>query len=425
MPPSPYRPAALAWQVFRGSEAISDRLITRHQLRGASWVRLMHDVYADARLDRDHELLCRAASLRLPPGVLMAGPSAAYLHGIEHAATFTDEVHVLAPMRFRLGSQRGIRVHTLGPRQPPRTGAGNQPCPASPHDSAGQPALRPPSTAAPNQQPVQPAAIAAASQPSHQRASAAAPDQRSLQPTVVTATQRNAQPTTTAADQRGHQPTTTAAGQHDHQPTAIDDAESISRSAASEQLTRQPATVTVSGRSQPLLRSDVICTAWECAVWLEPVQAVGIIDAMLRQKLVDHTGLDAVARANAGRPGGRRAEWVFGLADAGAQSPPESQLRVRLILAGLPRPVTQHPVRLASGRVLHPDLCWPEYRVAVEYDGHWHSDPDQLHLDRQRLNQLVAAGWRVLHVTSRRLHRDFPGLVREIRTALAAAGWRR
>lgn len=323
MPPSPYRPAALAWQVFRGSEAIRDRLITRHQLRGASWVRLMHDVYADARLERDHELLCRAASLRLPSGVLMAGPSAAYLHGIEHAATFTDEVHVLAPMQFRLGSQRGIRVHTLGPRQPP-------------------------------------------------------------------------------------------------QPTS--EAQQWPESA---EHTCRPAAIAGPVGSQPLPRSDVICSAWECAVWLEPVQAVGIIDAMLRQKLVDHTRLDAMARANVGRPGGRRAEWVFGLADGGAQSPPESQLRVRLILAGLPRPVTQHPVRLANGQILHPDLSWPEYRVAVEYDGLWHSDPDQLHLDRQRLNQLMAAGWRVLHVTSRRLHRDFPGLVREVRTALAAAGWHR
>ncbi|MFG2063335.1 hypothetical protein ACGFIK_18185 [Micromonospora sp. NPDC048871] len=342
MPPSPYRPATLAWQVFRGSEAIRDRLLTRHQLRGGAWVRLMHDVYADARLDRDHELLCRAASLRLPAGVLMAGPSAAYLHGIEHAATFTDEVHVLAPMHLRLGSQHGIRVHTLGPRHPQR----------------GIPAHAAVSRPSPSQSPGQP--------------------------------QLSGRPGTTTE-------------LHSHQP------------AAGTRL----------GRAQPLLRSDAVCAAWECAVWLEPVQAIGIIDAMLRQELVDSAGLAAVARANTGRPGGRRAEWVFGLTDAGAQSPPESQLRVRLILAGLPRPVTQHPVRSISGRILHPDLSWPEYRVAVEYDGHRHSDPEQLHLDRQRINQLMAAGWQVLHVTSRRLHRDFPGLVREVRTALVAAGWRR
>ncbi|MGB2571166.1 endonuclease domain-containing protein [Micromonospora citrea] len=146
---------------------------------------------------------------------------------------------------------------------------------------------------------------------------------------------------------------------------------------------------------------------------------------MLAGGLTDLAALAEVADRFADRPGGRRARRVFGLADPGAQSPPESHLRVRLILAGLPRPVTQHPVRLSSGLVLHPDLAWPEFRVAVEYDGQWHADPDQLHRDRRRLNQMVAAGWLVLHVTSRRLRGDFPAVLREVRTALASRGWRR
>ena len=112
------------------------------------------------------------------------------------------------------------------------------------------------------------------------------------------------------------------------------------------------------------------------------------------------------------------------LADATAQSPAESRLRVRLVLAGLPRPVGQHPVRVGGGRVLHPDLAWPRWRVAVEYAGLWHADVDQFHRDRRRLNMLVAAGWTVLHVTSRRMSADFPAVVTEIRTALFRAGWR-
>ncbi|MFI6239031.1 endonuclease domain-containing protein [Micromonospora sp. NPDC050795] len=115
---------------------------------------------------------------------------------------------------------------------------------------------------------------------------------------------------------------------------------------------------------------------------------------------------------------------MFDLADAGAESPPESHLRVRLVLGGLPRPAVQHPVRLPTGLVLHPDLAWPQYRVAVEYDGKWHSGVEQLHRDRRRLNQLVTAGWLVLHVTSRRLHGEFPAVLREIRDALVSRGWR-
>ncbi|WP_433313840.1 endonuclease domain-containing protein [Micromonospora sp. CA-269861] len=172
-------------------------------------------------------------------------------------------------------------------------------------------------------------------------------------------------------------------------------------------------------------RSDPGRAAWETAVWLDPVRAVAIVDSLLGQGLADRDTLATLAARNADRPGGRRARWVFDLADGGAESPPESHLRVRLVLAGLPRPAVQHPVRLPSGVVLHPDLAWPQYRVAVEYDGKWHSDPEQLHRDRRRLNQLVAAGWLVLHVTSRRLHGEFPAVLREVRDALVSRGWRR
>lgn len=300
MPPRPHRPGALAWQVFRGSDVVRRGLLTEHQLRSSAWVRLRHDVYADARLDRDHGLACRAAALRLPAGALFAGPSAAYLHGIEHAATFSDDVHVLVPKALRVSAQKGIRLHVSGLDDPP---------PALTSDSGG---------------------------------ARTSPEQ----------------------------------------------------------------------------------AAWECAVWLEPVRAIGIVDALLRQGLTTPAALTTVADRHVGRPGGRRAGWVFDLADPGAQSPPESHLRVRLVLAGLPRPVTQHPVRLPSGLVLHPDLAWPQYRVAVEYDGHWHHDEERLHLDRRRLNELVAAGWLVLPVTSHRLHREFPKVAAEVRAALTSRGWR-
>ncbi|SCE89724.1 Very-short-patch-repair endonuclease [Micromonospora coriariae] len=324
MPPHPHRPPALAWQVFRGSDVIRQGLVTRHQLRGASWVRLRHDVYADARLDRDHRLACRAAALRLPPEAMIAGPSSAYLHGIEHAAGFDDDVHVLVPRSARVDSQRGIRVHLVGASAPASPGL------TEPRLLAGPP---PPTT-----------------------------------------------PTSDPSPRR---------------------------------------------RDSTLRRTGPASAAWEAAAWLEPLRAVAIVDSLLASGMTSRTALAAVANANAERPGGRRATWVFGLADPGAQSPPESQLRVRLVLGGLPRPVAQHPIPLPGGLVLHSDLAWPEFRVAVEYDGRWHADPEQLHRDRQRLNLLVGAGWLVLHVTSRRLQNDFPAVLNEVRAALISRGWRR
>nr|WP_213455375.1 hypothetical protein [Micromonospora sp. NBRC 107566] len=129
MPPQPHRPPDLQGRVFRGAEAIRRGLLTEHQLRSQAWIRLRQDVYADARLDRDHTLVCRAVALRTPPGIVIAGPSAAYLHGIDHAATFTDDVHIIAPTGTRVSAQRGLRIHVtdLPPNDiipntdPPRT----------------------------------------------------------------------------------------------------------------------------------------------------------------------------------------------------------------------------------------------------------------------------------------------------------------
>ncbi|MEU1846331.1 hypothetical protein [Micromonospora sediminicola] len=350
MPPHPHRPAELAWQVFRGSAAIRRGLLSRHHLRGASWIRLRQDVYADARLDRDHALTCRAALLRLPPGTLVAGPSAAYLHGVEHAAGFTDDVHVLLPATVRADSQPGVRVHHA-PMSTTRCGL-----------------LVPAGTA--------------------------------TTPGTTRAAVTGAAAGTTPTRRTGPPARTTS-------------------SPAADRSSGLPLVMT-----EPPPRTDPVTCAWETAVWAEPVKAVGIIDDLLRTGSVGRAELASEAARNVGRPGGRRAAWVFGLTDGLAQSPPESHLRVRLMFAGLPRPVAQHPVRVSTGLILHPDLAWPEFRVAVEYDGQWHSDADRMHLDRRRLNQLVEAGWLVLHVTGRRLRKEFPALVREIRTALVARGWR-
>jgi very-short-patch-repair endonuclease len=181
--------------------------------------------------------------------------------------------------------------------------------------------------------------------------------------------------------------------------------------------------IPVDGSRTPPRTTPARCT-WETAVWLDPVRAVGVIDSLLGLGLTTRHALADIAARHADWPGGQRARKAFDLADPGAQSPPESHLRVRLVLGGLPRPVTQHPVVLPSGLMLHPDLAWPRFKVAVEYDGHWHADPDRLHHDRQRLNQLVGAGWVVLHVTSRRLQYDFPGVLGEVRSALRSRRWR-
>ncbi|RKN35372.1 endonuclease domain-containing protein [Micromonospora musae] len=159
-------------------------------------------------------------------------------------------------------------------------------------------------------------------------------------------------------------------------------------------------------------------TCWDLAQWLAVEEAVAVVDGLVRRRLVRVETLQGHAHARLGLRGWKRLLRVADLADPGAESRPESVLRVRLVMAGLPRPVTQFVVEHDGRFVARVDLAWPRFRVAVEYDGVWHHDPEQLHRDRRRLNRLVGQGWTVLHVTAKRLKDDFEGVVTEIRHAL-------
>ncbi|MFI6266749.1 hypothetical protein [Micromonospora sp. NPDC051006] len=166
-------------------------------------------------------------------------------------------------------------------------------------------------------------------------------------------------------------------------------------------------------------------TCWDLARWLDVVEAVVIIDALLSRRLTDVTALREYALTRVGQRGWRSLLHAVRLADPGAESPQESRTRVRLVLAGLPRPVTQFVVAEAGRFIARLDLAWPEFRVAIEYDGLWHDDSEQFHRDRRRLNRLLGAEWIVLHLTAKRLRDDFEGFLAEVRAALRSRGYRR
>ena len=106
------RPPELAYQVFRGSLAISDGVVSRDQLRSRAWRRVLRDVYADSRLEHDHRLLIAATALVIPDGVVFAGQSAACLFDVP-VARAVDPVEVIAPAPIRFGPYAGLRIrHT-------------------------------------------------------------------------------------------------------------------------------------------------------------------------------------------------------------------------------------------------------------------------------------------------------------------------
>ncbi|MDB5733278.1 MAG: hypothetical protein JWQ03_3173, partial [Variovorax sp.] len=118
-------------------------------------------------------------------------------------------------------------------------------------------------------------------------------------------------------------------------------------------------------------------------------------------------------------PGSRRARAACALADGLAESPQETRLRLLLGRSGLPMPIAQCRV-LHEGRfVARVDFGWRDRRLALEYDGLWHGEPGQFARDRERLNRLREAGWRVAFVTAADLRRPELLLCR-LAAALAA-----
>jgi hypothetical protein len=93
----------------------------------------------------------------------------------------------------------------------------------------------------------------------------------------------------------------------------------------------------------------------------------------------------------------------------GADSPQETALRVLLQLGGCPRPEVNRDVFDSDGGWLaRPDLSYPEYKIAIEYDGmHHERDHTQRQRDVLRNENLIANGWIVIVVTYRDLH-DHP-----------------
>jgi hypothetical protein len=129
------------------------------------------------------------------------------------------------------------------------------------------------------------------------------------------------------------------------------------------------------------------------------------------------------AALNAGRRTGvARLRTALPLIRQDAWSRPESITRCHLVTAGLPEPVLNRDYFDRYGEHLGClDLSYPEYRVAIEYQGQHHGA--RYARDIERVERLRAAGWIVIQVTARLL--ENPGeLVHRVRLALASRGWR-
>ena len=160
-------------------------------------------------------------------------------------------------------------------------------------------------------------------------------------------------------------------------------------------------------------------TALDLARIDPPDEAVVYLDRFLRAGLVSLAHVRQAAASLAG-PGCRRVRVAAERADGLAGSPQETRLRLLLHASSLRRPVAQYDIRDTDGRfVARVDFAWPEHRLAVEYEGLWHGERQQVAKDRRRLNELTRLGWRVIFVTAAEL-RDPVRLIARLAEALAA-----
>ncbi len=277
VPTAPHRPAALHGRVFRGSEVVRAGILTRAQLRGASWQRVWPDVYVCACTPLTHTTRALATGLLLP-GSAVCGRSAAALWGVDLVEADAD-VECTVPVGVRTGRVPGLRL-----------------------------------------------------------------SRRALTPADVT----------------------TRYGRR---------------------VTAPARTVLDLARTRPL------------------EEAVVLVDRFVATGPAELAEVRAAASTLTGRDC-RHVRRVLELADGLAESPPETRLRLLLGSVGLPSPVAQFTVRDSSGRFLaRVDFAWPHLRLALEYEGRWHGQPQQVAPDRRRLNRLTDEGWRVVFATAEDLAR--------------------
>ncbi len=143
-------------------------------------------------------------------------------------------------------------------------------------------------------------------------------------------------------------------------------------------------------------------TFYDLAASLDLVQLVVLGDRLVRREVTSPPQLRTYADGRRGRRAAL-AQRAARLVRAGVDSPPESRLRMLVVLAGLPEPTVNHIIRDPdTGAWLRRfELAYEEPRVAVEYEGRQHRDDEEIWAsDIERREELDRGTWRIVQVIS-------------------------
>jgi hypothetical protein len=131
----------------------------------------------------------------------------------------------------------------------------------------------------------------------------------------------------------------------------------------------------------------------------------------LRVLVLRHPNLQGVVRARE----------ALDLMRVGADSAPETMLRLAMVDAGLPEPELQLTLRSGDQSSPSADLGYRARRIAIQYDGGHHLTEAQIFSDKRRDKAFEAAGWTVLTVKKDDLADGFQDVITRIKRAIRRA----
>lgn len=161
-------------------------------------------------------------------------------------------------------------------------------------------------------------------------------------------------------------------------------------------------------------------TALDLARHLRRDAAVRHLDALAAATGVTSDDVWSLVDRYGGARGMKRARIALDLMDGGAQSPKETWLRLLVIDAGYPRPVTQ--VHVTDGiDNAYLDMGWEQTRIALDYDGEQHQTERQRFVHDIGRNAFVEQqGWLDIHVVKEHT-KAF--ILHRLREACERRGW--
>lgn len=151
--------------------------------------------------------------------------------------------------------------------------------------------------------------------------------------------------------------------------------------------------------------------------------AVIRVDALLQATDLDLNEVRLLVDEHRGMRGLVQLRRVLDSADDGAESPQETRLRLVLTWAGMRPSATQINVYDGYRLVGRLDMGWPEWKVAVQYDGaqHW-EDPRQRALDIEQDVAYRDLGWRIVRVGADLIKNRRATVIARVRAELDATG---